>query len=161
MTRLIAKKEGLFIIEFDTGSFDDWCVFITEPGKLKYAPKDIDYFSFLHQLGNIHGHAKIYNNFIQIYEQTGKNINPSVLSLINLISLTYGADANETEKWFTVVYAGMIAEENKQYTKLKKRIKRLGLHQLLLENLAPEAAADFSKNKKWQELDRLMKSKGF
>lgn len=161
MSRLFTKKEDLFIIEFDRGSFDDWCVFLTEPGNQKYAPKDIEYFSFLQQLGNIHGHAKIYNDFIKIYEQTDKSVNQSVLSLIHSISLTYRTDANETEKWFTVIYAGMIAEENKLHAKLKKRIKRLGLHQLLLENLSPEEAANFSKNKKWQDLDRLMKSKGF
>ena len=102
MSRLFTKKEDLFIIEFDRGSFDDWCVFLTEPGNQKYAPKDIEYFSFLQQLGNIHGHAKIYNDFIKIYEQTDKSVNQSVLSLIHSISLTYRTDANETEKWFTV-----------------------------------------------------------
>lgn len=149
------------MIEFDTGSFDDWCVLLTEPGIPKYAPKDTEYFSFLQQLGNFHGHAKIYNDFIRIYERTNDAVNPSVLLLISSISITYDSDTIATEKWFTVIYAGMIAEENKRHTKLKKRIKRLGIHQLLLEKLSPEEAANFSKNKKWQELDKLMKSKGF
>jgi len=67
----------------------------------------------------------------------------------------------EMDTWFTVIYAGMIAEENKANAILKKRIKRLGMHQLLLENFKSEEAANFSKNKKWQELDIIMKQKGF
>ena len=55
----------------------------------------------------------------------------------------------------------MIAEENKGNAILKKRIKRLGMHQVLLENYTPEHAANFSKGKKWKDLDKLMKQKGF
>jgi hypothetical protein len=65
------------------------------------------------------------------------------------------------EIWFNVLYAGMVAEENKEHALLKKRIKRLGMHQVLLENMEPEKAALFSKGKKWTELDKLMKEKGF
>ena len=67
----------------------------------------------------------------------------------------------EADTWFTIIYAGMIAEENKANTILKKRIKRLGMHQLLLENYKAEDAANFSRNKKWKELDAIMKQKGF
>lgn len=35
------------------------------------------------------------------------------------------------------------------------------MHQVLLENFDPELAANFSKGKKWKELDKLMKEKGF
>ncbi len=55
----------------------------------------------------------------------------------------------------------MIEEENKQFAILKKRIKRLGMHQILIDNLDPEVAANFSKGKKWRELDNLMKLRGF
>ena len=55
----------------------------------------------------------------------------------------------------------MVAEENKLNTKLGKRIKRLGIYQILIENSSPETAAVFSKGKKWKELDDLMKTKGF
>jgi hypothetical protein len=55
----------------------------------------------------------------------------------------------------------MVAEENKEHAILKKRIKRLGLYQVLVENMEPEQAAIFSKGKKWTELDKLMKEKGF
>lgn len=160
MPRLIKNKEGCFVIEFDTGSFDDWCIFLTRPGFKRYAPRDTEYFSFLKQAGTKQGVAKVYNDFVQFYQLTSNQPNENILSIIEKISWQYEQPA-ETEMWFVVIYAGMIAEENKKNSKLGKRVKRLGLHQLLLENFSPESAASFSKNKKWQDLDKLMKSKGF
>jgi hypothetical protein len=83
------------------------------------------------------------------------------LNNITTIADTYGSDAEEVDIWLTVIYAGMIAEENKQFAVLKKRVKRLGMHQVLLENMAPAVAANFSKGKKWRELDQIMRPKGF
>jgi hypothetical protein len=35
------------------------------------------------------------------------------------------------------------------------------MHQVLIDGIAPEQAAVFSKGKKWKELDNLMIGKGF
>jgi hypothetical protein len=78
-----------------------------------------------------------------------------------LISQFYDKDSLEIEIWFNVLYLAMIAEENKKNTKLKKRIKRLGIHQVLIDELEPEVAATFGNGIKWTELDRLMRAKGF
>jgi hypothetical protein len=55
----------------------------------------------------------------------------------------------------------MVAEENKTNTKLGKKIKRLGVHQILIENMKPEIAANFSKGMKWQEISNECKIRGF
>jgi hypothetical protein len=65
------------------------------------------------------------------------------------------------EQWFTVLYAGMIAEENKQNAILKKRVKRLGMHQVLMLNMPSSVAAKFSYGKKWRDLDAIMRPYGF
>ena len=65
------------------------------------------------------------------------------------------------DKYFTIFYAGMIAEENKKHAILKKRIKRLGLHQILIEDADPKYAATFSEGKKWRELDVECTNRGF
>jgi exoribonuclease II len=153
--------QGKNLVEFDQGSFDEWCVFLTRPGTPKYAPKDTEYFTLLKNMGNRFGHAKIYNDFISIYSQTTMDIDNTILDLITTLSNDYQEEAEEIDIWFTVIYAGMIAEENKANAILKKRIKRLGMHQTLLENYDPELAANFSKGKKWQELDKVMREKGF
>ncbi len=148
-------------VEFDTGSFDDWCVYVTKPGGERFAPTDVQYFSRLKKLGKKHGDRKIYDDFVAIFNRTTKDVNPEVFNLILILSRFYDNDALEMEIWFNVLYAGMVAEENKENAILKKRIKRLGLHHVLIDGLEPEVAAGFSKGIKWPELDRLMKAKGF
>jgi hypothetical protein len=152
---------GKNLVEFDNGIFDEWCVFLTRPGKPRYAPRDTEYFSVLKNMGTVYGSAKIYNDFISFYTPTTKRLDNKTLDLITTLSDDYHKDAEEIDIWFTVIYAGMIAEENKANAILKKRIKRLGMHQVLLENFDPEIAANFSKGKKWKDLDKLMKEKGF
>jgi len=161
LATLIKLINNKIRVEFDTGKFDDWCVYLSKPGLPRYAPTDIEYFSLLKHQSKKHGAAKIYNDFISFYESTTKQVDQKILDNISAISKDYEPYAEEMDLWFTVIYAGMIAEENKVNAILKKRIKRLGMHQLLLENFTPEEAASFSKNKKWQELDVLMKQKGF
>ena len=158
--KLNSFSNGGFI-EFDSGCFDGWCVFVTTPGSKRFAPTDVQYFSRLKELSEKFGPQKIYDDFVVIYNRTSKNVDPKVFELIAVLSRFYDADATEMELWLNVIYAGMIAEENKENTILKKRIKRLGIHQVLIEGISPEKAAVFSKGKKWKELDEIMRLKGF
>lgn len=148
-------------IEFDSGNFDEWCVFVKKPNGERFAPTDIRYFSRLEKLGKKYGTQKIYDDFVVVFNRTTKLPDPSVPKLIAAISTFYSEDALEMEIWLNVLYAGMIAEENKENAILKKRVKRLGVHQLLIEEMKPEDAAAFSKGKNWRELDKEMKKRGF
>jgi len=148
-------------IEFDSGCFDGWCVFVTLPGNDRFAPTDVHYFTRLKVLGEKFGPQRIYDDFVVIYNRTTKNVDSKVFELIAVLSRFYFADAGEMELWLNVIYAGMIAEENKENAILKKRIKRLGMHQVLIDGMLPKEAAVFSKGKKWKELDEIMRLKGF
>ena len=161
MKTLVAKISEKTHIEFGTGKFDDWCVYVCEKGNCKHAPKDTEYFGRLQQLSKVHGSKQIYSDFLKIYERTTKEIDEQVVGLIFLLSNGYGSDAFEIKKWFIVIYAGMIAEENKAKAILKKRIKRLGMYQTLIEQMPAEKAAIFSKGKKWQHLDKICQQLGF
>ena len=132
MAILIKIINNQIRVEFDTGSFDNWCVYLTKPGMTRYAPTDIEYFSWLKQQALVFGAAKIYNDFISFYECTGKEIDLIILDKITTLSNDYGSVSEEVDTWLTLIYAGMIAEENKANAILKKRLKRLGMHQLLL-----------------------------
>lgn len=149
------------LIEFDKGKIDDWCVYVTKNRESRFAPSDILYFSELKQLGEKHGHKKIYDDFVKIYDSTNSKIDEKILSQITDIANGYADDKTTIDIWLTVIYAGMIAEENKKFAILKKRVKRLGMYQLLIENKTPEFAANFSKGKTWRELDVIMKKSGF
>ena len=148
------------IIEFDIGIFDSWCVYLTE-GESRTPPKDVDYFGDLKTLSNKHGADKIYCDFVTIFDATTKFIDQDLLATITILSKEYDNDDLRIDRLFTIIYAGMIAEENKQHAILKKRIKRLGVHQVLIEDVAPEYAATFSKGKRWRELDAECASRGF
>jgi hypothetical protein len=142
------------ILEFDNGSFDGWCVYVTPKDASRFAPKDVEYFAELARLGTKYGHTKLYTDFMLIFERTTKNIDRSVLDEISLLSKNYPSDEIAVEKLLSILYAGMVAEENKANTKLGKKVKRLGVHQVLIENVRPETAAVFSKGMAWQQILR-------
>ncbi|MBR8829205.1 MAG: hypothetical protein DSM107014_15125 [Gomphosphaeria aponina SAG 52.96 = DSM 107014] len=148
-------------IEYDQGKFDAWCVYLIRPNGERIAPRDVEYFTRFQQLGSKYGSESIYQDFVAIYAQTDSIINEKILINITQIAAKYPTDALVIDKLLTIVYGGMVAEENKEKAILKKRIKRLGMHQVLMENLPPAVAANFSKGKKWRELDEECKLRGF
>jgi endo-1,4-beta-mannosidase len=148
-------------IEFDTGCFDVWCVYVSTPEGKRFAPTDIEYFTKIKEIGEKFSPKKVYDDFVVIYNRTSKNVVPKVFDLILALSRFYETTSTDFELCFNILYAGMIAEENKENAILKKRIKRLGIHQVLIDGISPEEAAVFSKGKKWKELDEIMKQKGF
>jgi hypothetical protein len=78
-----------------------------------------------------------------------------------LVSGDYQEDRQKVEILFTILYAAFISEENKATTKLGKRIKFLGIHQILIEGISPEIAAHFSRGMPWQNISELCKNRGF
>ena len=155
-------KDGT-IIEQGRGKFDDYCVFLTKKGMDTYAPTDVDYFTFFIDRAKIYGSNRIYGEFVEIYEKTNDKVENVVLDYIEQICARYDneQDALMFSIWYTVIYLGMVAEEKKKYAVLKKRIKRLGMHQILNENFTARAAAYFSRGKKVAELDPMCKERGF
>lgn len=55
----------------------------------------------------------------------------------------------------------MIAEEQKQFTRLGKRIKRLGIHMLLLESKSVHEAANFIRGMGWRDIATHCDERGF
>lgn len=160
--RLVKNLKNGRAVVFDTGKYDDWCVYLAEKNGSRYAPYDTEYFSDLKRISQKYKKHKVYTDFTILYDMTTEQINKTVLSAIDHIVETYHEEDKELiEQWFAVIYAGMIAEENKKKAVLKKRIKRLGMHQVLILNMPPKEAANFSKGRKWTELDLIMKQLGF
>lgn len=159
--KIIKRIRNNYKVIFDRGTFDDFCVYVSDEYNKKTAPKDVEYFGFFRELSNQHGCDKVYNDFITIYEMTDTTISLGVRDKIEDIVKTYPDDIQfEMEKNLTVIWGGMIAEENKENTYLGKRVKHLGVYQVLKENMDVGEAANFSKNKPWKELDSLMKERG-
>ena len=154
MDRLIKLFSDGSKLLFDKGVFDEWCVYMQHSGARKYAPTDVQYFVRLQQYARTFGAKVVYADFLKIYELTKKSVSAEVLACITELSANYGNNSTQVEMDFTIIYAGMIAEENKAHTKLGKRIKKLGVYQVLIESVAPTVAAQFSKGKKWTEIEQ-------
>ena len=151
------------VIERDKGSFDDYCVYVTRPNEKRYAPRDTEYFCFFIEKAKHYSPQKIYEDYVSIYNKTSSIINQSVIDEIkNNICYNYEQkDQLEFALWYIVIYLGMVAEENKRYAVLKKRIKRLGMYQILFDGMTAYEAANFSRGRKVAELDPLCREKGF
>ena len=104
---------------------------------------------------------KVYADFVIVFDGTDKLLDPELLARISTFSLDYTQDALRADIVFTLLYAGMLAEENKAFAPLGKRIKHLGVYQVVMEGMRPREAATFSVGRPWQELAKLCESRGF
>tara|TARA_B100001029_G_C15025255_1_gene433202 strand:+ start:64 stop:531 length:468 start_codon:yes stop_codon:yes gene_type:complete len=154
--KIVKKFKDGSEIGFGKGRFDDFCVYLDNK-----PPLDVHYFTRLYELKEIYGGSNIYNDFVYIYELVTKKLESAVLENITHISQKYKDDITRVDKIFTILYMAMIAEENKANTKLGKKIKRLGVHQILIENLTPNISANYSKGMKWREIEKECKERDF
>lgn len=148
-------------LEYSEGSFDSWCVYLIAGDGRRRAPRDVEYFTWLKELADNYGADKVYGDFVRVYDPTGKQPKKNVLDMITEIAASYGGAAVKADITFTILYAAMIAEENKQNTRLGKRIKRLAVHMILRENCEIAAAAGCLNGKRYQEIARLCEERGF
>tara|TARA_B100001173_G_C16012979_1_gene558466 strand:+ start:1319 stop:1786 length:468 start_codon:yes stop_codon:yes gene_type:complete len=154
--KIVKKFKDGSEIGFGKGRFDDFCVYLDNK-----PPLDVHYFTRLYELKEIYGGSNIYNDFVYIYELVTKKLESAVLENITHISQKYKDDITRVDKIFTILYMAMIAEENKANTKLGKKIKRLGVHQILIENITPNVSANYSKGMKWREIEKECMERGF
>ena len=106
-------------------------------------------------------HQKRYTLFVDVYNMTGKEIDDDCLDKITEITKEYGKESIRMDVVMTILYMAMIAEERKENSILGKRIKRLGLHSLLFDDMTVRESANFMRGKKWRELDKMCRERGF
>ena len=161
MGTIIKRFSDGSYLEFDRGSFDEWCVYVTTPDGVRRPPLDRNYFAFLKRLGAAFGTRRVYDDFVRVYEETEKHVDEQVFSLIAHIASGYPGWELRVEQVFSILYMAMIAEENKAGTRLGRRIKRLGVHCLLLEGMPVQEAADFTRGMAWRDIAAMCDERGF
>lgn len=158
--RLVKRCRDGSTVEFDRGRFDEWCVYVRLPGQERQAPRDVDYFARLKVL-----HAqfpRLHDDFVAVFAVTTKVVDALVCRrLSDIAALFPPSHSAEIELLLATLYAAMVAEENRAHAPLGKRIKRLGVHQVLVEGMAVDEAANFSRGKPWRELEQLCLACGF
>ncbi len=161
MGTIIAEFSDGSRLEFDKGRFDSYCVFLVSSEGHRRAPLDTDYFQTLSDCAGTYSVDRIWRYFEVVYKATTNELDQFVVRVIFWQSMMLGEFQLEYQKAMTMVYAGMIAENNKAYTKLGKRIKKLGLHMLLKEEGELTFAANFMRGKNWREIDAMCNERGF
>ena len=161
MGQLIKRFTDNSILEYDRGKFDDWCVYYTDTSGRRRPPRDYDYFGELKSFARKYGNENIYNDYVCVYNLTEKSVNEKVLAYISEITKKYHEDALRLDVLMSILYMGMIAEERKINTRLGKRIKRLGMHKLLIEGETISSSANFMRGMNWREIDRMCRERNF
>lgn len=161
MGQLIKRFPDGSFLEYDRGGFDDWSVYLTSASGNRRPPRDTDYFTQLKELAERFGTEKVYSDYVKVYDLTGKQVDRDSLEKISILSKEYGASATQVDTIFSILYMAMIAEERKAGTRLGKRIKRLGIHKLLIENIPVREAANFMRGMGWRDIARLCEERGF
>src|ERR1051325_7327728 len=111
------------LLAYDRGSFDEFRVSFYD-NKLKYrsSPNDAQFFTFFKTLASAEA---VWQNIVGLASQIDKHTEFSNILLPNING------ALEEEKVFSALAAAMMAEERKAKSKLGKRVKLLGCHQVL------------------------------
>ena len=144
---------------FAQGKFDEWCIYHVS-GVRKHAIKDSEIFSILERYASSNERFRLNTDFLYIFHNVTKCVKYDVVHKVKKIAKAY-TKPHEVEYMLTFLYAGMVAEENKRFARLKKYIKRLGVHQVLIEGHRASWAANYSRGKKWQELQQECDARGF
>ena len=147
-------------IGFGKGRIDNFCVYHRIEG-LTRAPLDTEYFDFLEGLSRSHSAKKVYRRFVSLYEFVKKEVSGDARQLIDKISSDFPKEYRACQTYFTILYLAMVAEENYPETKLGKRLKRLGVHQILIEGMEVRAAANWSRGRPWREIADECERRGF
>jgi len=161
--RLFADLSTGYKINFGKGKFDDWCIYFVSYSGVTYFPRDVEYFATLDSVGEVYGHMNLYKDFLTLYnstndEEVGK---PEVIDWIYSMAGAYGKYRNRIINVFAILYAGMVAEEKKEHKVLGKKIKRLGIYQVLIDREEPAFAANFSRGMKAAQLKVECEKRGF
>ena len=67
---------------------------------------------------------------------------------------------DDTILWWLIFYMTMLAECKKENSILKKRIKKLGVYNILFDEYSIDYIIKYMKGKNWRYLDNLMKERG-
>lgn len=140
------------------GRFDAWMLDCKGVEYLSRFPRDEEIFELVISLAKQYGPANLLGEFNWIFWMTDSILSSTTLRYIESRGKIYG---QKFEIVFTFLYLSMVAEENKTHAPLGKRMKMLGIYQVLIEGADPFYASQFSKGKKVQELNEEMRKRGF
>ena len=148
-----------YLFWFDEGNIDEWCVYCVKPNNRTWFAYDSEYFTFIKRMSKRYGSEKVYDDFVYLYDTVGFDYDfDTGKSVCEEISGHYGGCSEHFWCW---LWMTMVAEERKENAILGKRIKRLGIYNLLFDGYKMRHVIQYMRGMKWTELDELMIERGF
>ena len=145
---------------FGRGRFDDYCVFCSKPNNKYWFALDKEYLGWIKRLGRRYGVDNVYEDFLQVYDLVDSDYEGKFRIVEDLIwDLDKHYNGN-TERWWAVFYMTMVAECCRENTILNKRIKHLGVYNVLFDDMGAGYTSQYMKKMQWWELDDLMIERG-
>lgn len=157
---LIIPFQDSTFLAYTRGQFDNWRVtFMTKEGKAMESPRDTYFFDYYLSLATPQvSTKKIFNALKHLSRHIRKDsptefeyLREEVVSVANQL-LIPSEHHLRFEKATMSLLAAMLSEEKKKFTKLGKKLKILGLYQVLVQGMAPEKAANWSRGKAWKDI---------
>ena len=132
------------LLLYDRGNFDEFRVSFYD-ARLRYrsSPNDAQFFTFFLKMGD---NENVWRMIVDLASRIDRHTG------FQHISLPQHSGSLDEEKVFSALAAAMMAEERKAKTKLGKRVKLLGCHQVLMQGISPHVAAKWSRGKPWKEI---------
>ena len=154
------ESDDGYKMRFGWGNFDKYCVHVYDTvNRKKWFPLDEEYFQWIYDLSMVFGVDNVFDDFLLLYE------NVDVDSTNNdCYYLTKGLDLHypsiDTQHWWMIFYMTMYAECVKKGAILKKRIKLLGVYNILYDGYSIPYVVKYMRDMSWYELDDLMYERG-
>ena len=161
------NKEKNLCIFFARGKIDNWCAYVAKRDEDRkwhlYAPKDKFYFERIFYVAYNQDKAypnrkqspfqRIYNEVMHIAEIMffdPTHVSEEICNEIDRIVISYTEENEIYQDMLKLalyeIYYGMIAEENKEGTILGRKIKMLGLYDMLINRKGINVSCDCNRN---------------
>lgn len=151
--RLLSTLTDSSKVYFTKGSFDAFLVKVTRPDGSTFMPRDDEFFTLVKDFASRFTAETVWYYLL--------GVSTSITAHSRVSDFKIPECFIEYEYLICYMIAAMIAEENKANAIIGKRMKLLGLHQVLMDGFTCHTAANWSKGKPWREIDAECKRRGF
>jgi hypothetical protein len=150
-------RDGSKVV-YSQGKFDAWCIYHVG-NSVADATKDVDFFTLIRKYTDSCQRFKLYKDFLYIFDKVTNVLNYDVVENIKNVAKKY-PNSGEVELILIFLYAGMVAEKNKDKAIFKKYIKRLCSPSADRKNTSRNCCKLLQK-KNWRELKLECEASGF
>ncbi len=147
-----------FHLEFCRGDFDDYCVQVSKNGYKYPWFRDEEYFRWIKRLAKEYGVDKVYKDFVYVYDNVYCGVSSETANkIIRDVDNHY---KEHTQQWWGLFFMTMLAEEYKENAILGKKIKRLGVYNVLIDKCSISKVVMYMRGKPWQYLEEKCYERG-